>query len=155
MQPKRKRSLFPKPLSECVEPLARPLFKEQAAGLARLWQQWESIMGPKLAACCYPEKIQFPKNGRTQGTLVVAVAHGFALEVQYAQVLILERVNSYYGYQAISRLQVGTTFTPAMAKPRPKRITKPLALDAGCTEQVEDAELKAALASFARQLAGA
>jgi hypothetical protein len=72
---------------------------------ADLARQWPAIVGTELAAQCRPRQLRFPKPGEAfEGRLTLRVAPGWALEVQHLEPLMLERINGFFGYRAVSRL---------------------------------------------------
>jgi len=151
---KRRYSLFPKTLDQVVEPLTRPLLKTQGLAGTKILTQWESIVGAQLSQHCMPEKLSFPKGKKSGGTLVISTESGFATELQHMQPLILERLASYFGYQAIVRIVISHSWmhTPKLDKPAMKPT---LAKGSShLADDVTDSELKEALASLARTLAG-
>lgn len=151
---KRRYSLFPKTLDQVVEPLTRPLLKTQGLAGTKILTHWESIVGAELSAHCLPEKLSFPKGKKTGGTLVISTENGFATELQHMQPVILERLASYFGYAAVSRIVISHSWvhTPAPEKSAPRPT---LSKDAKhLADNVNDGELKEALDSLARTLAG-
>jgi hypothetical protein len=98
----RKYSPFPKQMAQVVEPLTKPLFKSRGLAGTNAISDWPRIVGKELAGHCWPEKISFPQGKKTGGTLTVACENGFATEIQHMQPLILERLNVFYGYQAVT-----------------------------------------------------
>jgi hypothetical protein len=82
-------------------------------GFARgdLMAHWPEIAGPELAGCCEPERIRWPRGAgelaqKQGGTLVVRAAPGRALELQHEVPQLLERINRYFGYGAVSAIKV-------------------------------------------------
>jgi len=153
---KRRYSLFPKPLGGIIEPLTRPMLKAQGLAGSRILTEWESIVGAKLAKHCVPEKLSFPKGQKTGGTLTISAENGFATELQHMQPVIMERLAVYFGYQAIKRIAISHCWTATQPATSPVKKIKPtLKPDSkNLANDVEDAELKAALASLADTLAG-
>lgn len=150
----RRSSLFPKTLGSCIEPLTRPALKANGLAGSRILTEWPSIVGAQLAAHSSPEKLHFPRGEKTGGTLTISVESGFAPQLQHMQPIILERLASYFGYAAISRITISHSWAKP-AEPLPKR--KPPALpknSVALTQEVDDPELRAALESLARALAG-
>ncbi len=151
----RKFSLFPKTLGACVEPLTRPALKAQGLAGSKILTEWASIVGPMLAQHSLPEHLSFPRGKKTGGTLVISTENGFATHIQHMQAVILERLASYFGYQAISRITISHSWVPPVAD-KPQKALK-AALPKGShalTEGVDDPELRETLASLARALAG-
>jgi len=153
IEDKRKYSFFPKKLAGCIEPLTRPVLKSQGLAGSRILTDWESIVGTKLARHCIPEKLSFPKGSKTGGTLTISVENGFALELQHMHPIIMERLAGYFGYQAIKRIVISHSWVPAPSAPvikKTKRVLPPEIKN--LVDDVEDAELKAALKSLAETL---
>jgi hypothetical protein len=150
----RKSSLFPKTLSKCVEQITRPVLKTQGLAGGRIISEWKSIVGANLAGHCLPQKLSFPAGKKSEGTLSIAVENGFATELQHLQPIILERLAVYFGYRAVSRVAISHTYVPEKKKNMINPLQKNLTADSiKLTEQVDDEELRAALASIARTLA--
>ena len=151
----RRFSLFPKTLQACVEPLTRPALKMQGLAGSRILTEWASIVGPEMASHSMPEHLSFPRGKKVGGTLVISTENGFATHIQHMQSVILERLASYFGYQAIARITISHSWVPK--KPVETRPARAATLPKGthvCTEAVDDPELRAALSSLARTLAG-
>ncbi|MEM6464984.1 MAG: DUF721 domain-containing protein [Pseudomonadota bacterium] len=123
----------------------------QSRGFAqmRLVTHWSEIVGAELAALCQPERVGYGKGGMG-GTLTVRTTGALAPAVDMSRETLRARVNTCYGYNAISRIriqQVGPTgFAEAQSPFQPKAATsrpKPRATEG--TEQVANAELRSAL----------
>ena len=152
---KRRWSMFPKPLDSLIEPLTRPVFKKQGLAGSRIITDWEQIVGPKLASHSLPEKLSFPAGKKSNGTLTISVENGFATELQHMQHVIIERLASYFGYQAVSRITISHSWVAApKEQPKTNKPTTPALPknSAQLTEQVEDPELRQALQSLAKTL---
>lgn len=147
-------SLFPKPLEKIVEPLLRPLFKSRGLAGTRILSDWPRIAGTELASHAVPEKLSFPAGGKTGGTLTIAVENGFALELQHLQPMILERINTYYGYQAVKRIAISHSFSPPPEPAAPPSPRQAAASGAYAVGNVADPELKSVLQSLANSLNG-
>lgn len=151
----RRFSLFPKRLGDCVEPLTRPALKPHGLAGSRILTEWPSIVGPALSAHCHPESLSFPRGKKTGGTLAISCENGFATEIFHLQPVILERMARYFGYQAVARISISHSWArPAPPEARPRPAPRLTAADCRCTDAVEDAELRDALASLGRALAG-
>ena len=151
----RKFSLFPKGIKACIEPLTRPVFKAQGLASTRLIEEWENIVGPALARNSVPQKLSFPAGKTVDGTLTIAAGSGFATELQHMQPVILERLSTYFGYKAVSRLTISHTYVKEPVKkiePRAPRKNLLPKESAQLADEVTDPELKEALQSFAKSL---
>lgn len=116
-------------------------------GEAHLIQHWPEVVGERLAESTSPDKLRFPRGARRDGTLRLRVAPGIALEIQHSEPVLLERINSFFGYRAVARLSLEQTFLPRQARSaRPRPLAPPEAADLSKrVSAVRDEGLRAAL----------
>ena len=89
----------------------------------RLIEQWEEIVGTKLARACRPVRLK--AHGKAQ-TLVLAAPNGpSAMAIQYGQQEIITKVNQWIGRQAITRIQIRQTGAALLKPTRPNMQGKP------------------------------
>lgn len=148
-KPKRRYTLFPKPLGEEINRIVKPVYQQNGFSEHRLLTEWPKVVGADLARYSTPKKLVFPKGKREQGTLHISVFPGRALELQHMLPVILERIAVYFGYNAVQKL----VFTQdAMARPALKKKSKAIATEAPEVTQTvalcEDEALRAVLASL-------
>jgi len=117
-------------VAKALDPAAR------ARGFATtaLLSDWPAIAGHELARFTMPDRVIWPRRHdegveapirghRSNGaTLVLRVEGPRAIEVQHRSAQILERVNAYFGYRAITEMRflqgpIGRTAAP---RPAPK-----------------------------------
>ena len=101
---------FPRPLSEFMAATLTDALKSQGFASAEILARWADIVGPEVAAHSEPMKINWPRANRAgeetpePATLVLRVEGPAALEIQHLSAVILERVNRFFGWQAIGRI---------------------------------------------------
>ena len=99
---------FPRPLSELLGATLSDALKSQGFASAEILARWADIVGPEIAAHSEPMKITWPRAVRRRqpepATLVLRVEGPAALEIQHLSAVILERVNRFFGWQAIGRI---------------------------------------------------
>jgi len=94
-------------LTREVQKLARPLLGQHGFTQVELITHWSDIMGSELAIGVKPVKLSFPAKDRMNGTLHVRTAGGaFAMLLEHQKGRIMEKVNTYFGYPAISNLKI-------------------------------------------------
>ena len=117
--------------------------------------RWSEIVGERYARVSSPESIRFPSGRKTSGvlTLLVEGAHGPLL--QHLSPLIIERVNRFFGHQAIDRVvfRQGKPIPRVKQPERPQLRPVPKELGEGL-RQIADPELRACLESLASKIAG-
>ena len=125
---------------------------------ARLMLDWPAVVGEALGRHSMPERLQRGR-GPVPGQLLVLVESAFALELQHLAPLVVDRVNGYFGYQAISGLKLRQGRIP-MTPTKRRRRPPPLSAAAQVELQerlsgIGDPELKAALDRLGRAVLAA
>ena len=117
--------------------------------------RWKEIVGERYAKVSSPESIRFPTGKKSGGTLTLLVEGAHAPLVQHLGPMIIERVNRFFGYQAISQIAFRQGRVPsAPVRPaRPKAAPVPAELGEGL-RAIADPELRACLESLAGHIAG-
>src|ERR1700731_5126288 len=123
----------PRPLAEVLRKTLSDAFAKQGFASVELVTRWPEIVGAEIAAHSQPEKIQWPRtpqarNAPQPGTLLLRVEGPAAVEIQHLSGVILERVNQFFGWQAVGnvRLRQGAPSRRAAARPPPRPPPAPL-----------------------------
>ena len=94
-------------LSKTILPFARQILGSRGFVEVDILAGWHEIVGEELAEFCLPQKIDFPRRQKSNGTLYLNVASGaFALEIQHREKFILEKINTRFGYQAVAKIKI-------------------------------------------------
>lgn len=145
--------MAPKPLADLIDDCLAPALKAQGFAGRAIVALWPEIVGERLSLRSRPLKIDWPRRRPAPGetpdpaTLVVRVEGAFALDMQQAGPLVLERVNTHLGWRAVGRLvlkqgPVSAPVAAARAAP-PDAATRERI--AGQVSGVADPDLRAAL----------
>jgi hypothetical protein len=137
-------------LADPVREVTRKALGTRALAEAALLTEWSSIVGGEISTHCWPRRVIFPKRTeRRDGTLVLRVKPGQAPRIGHQELIILDRVNAYFGYRAVARLRLEQGALPARedppAPPPPPLSEAETQAVAQDVEGVEDAELRDAL----------
>lgn len=89
-----------------VKRLTTPICQKNGFASASILLDWSKIVSPSFQEYCVAERVSFPPYKRALGTLYVRTPSHMAPEIAYLEPIILEKINGYYGYQAISRLVI-------------------------------------------------
>lgn len=94
-------------VSKTIMPLAKQLLGAKGMLEMEILSDWTAIVGEELAQYSLPQKISFRKDERSNGTLELLVLSGaFALEIQHRESQILNKINAYFGYDAVAKLKI-------------------------------------------------
>jgi hypothetical protein len=119
--------------------------------------RWREIVGERYARVSSPESIRFPPGKRAAGVLTLVVEGAHAPMMQHVAPVIVERVNRFFGYEAVERVQFRQGVVQ-VAKARQARTAPPslraLPAELGDSlREIADPELRACLESLARGVA--
>jgi len=140
---------------DLVADIAGTTFKRFGFVQGAVVSRWAEIVGERYARVSTPESIRFPAGKKAGGTLTLAVEGAHAPLMQHLGPMIIERVNRFFGYEAVSKIAFRQGRAPRTdVKPaRPAAAAVPAELGEGL-RQVADPELRAVLESLAGKLAG-
>lgn len=96
-----------------TQKVVSPVFKVRGFMEGKIITHWSQVVGDQMAQMALPEKITFPKGKRIEGTLHLHVTSSGALLLHYAQDLLLEQINTFFGYKALSKLRMIHGFSPS------------------------------------------
>jgi hypothetical protein len=114
---------FPRPLSDFLGATLNDTLKAQGFASTEIIARWADIAGAEIAAHSEPIKITWPRRPTADtaepATLVLRVEGPAAIEIQHLSAVILERVNRFFGWQAIGRITLRQAPLRRRARPAP------------------------------------
>ena len=136
-------------VSDILPDVGRAAFRRFGFVQSAVVSRWPEIVGPRYANVSNPESIRFPHGEKVGGVLTLAVEGAHAPMMQHVAPTLIERVNRFFGYTAVARIQI----RQGAARPRPaaaKAIVPLPAADLGDSlRAIGDPELRAVLESLA------
>ena len=154
------------PLADLIGVCLGPALRAQGFASADVIAAWPEIVGERLAAFCQPIRMDWRRRGAASerstrpepATLVVRVESAFALEMQHLAPLVIERINTHYGWRCVGRIVLKQGPVRRAKKPAASE----RALDphdqqrlAAATAAIGEEPLRAALDRLGRAVAGA
>lgn len=120
---------------------------------ASIVSRWGEIVGDRYAKVSSPESIRFPAGRKSDGVLTLLVQGAHAPLMQHLGPLIIERVNRFFGYQAVSRLSFRQGAPVGKPEPRRRPELRPVPREMGeGLREIADPELRACLESLAARI---
>jgi hypothetical protein len=140
-------------LGKHFQSLAKTALAKHGFAQGDLLSHWSDIVGEPAGLYARPERIKWPRDKEASGgTLVLTAAPGRALDVQYASPVILQRINQFFGYQAIAAIKIIQSAKPLHSQPKITLKPVPTAALMQQLEAIADPALKAALTSLGASL---
>ena len=83
------------------------ILKKNGYNYSEIISKWNMLVGKDISSCSYPKSIKMTK-GNANGTLLLAVKRGNEITVEYSKNEIINKINSYFGYQLINVIKLET-----------------------------------------------
>jgi len=144
-------------ISDLMPEVGRTAFRRFGFVQSSVVTRWPEIVGARHARICTPESIRFPMGEKHDGILQLVVVPAQAPMIQHVIPEIVERVNRFFGYNAVARVKIrqGEVKAPPASTPKAPPSLKPVPLELGeSLRDIGDMELRAVLESLARSMAG-
>ena len=122
---------------------------------ARIVTDWRAIAGDLVAQRSAPERLVRARQGEAGGTLRLRVAGAWALEFQHIAPDLMARINAYFGYPAVARIQFVQAPLPDRRRPPARPRPLPAATEAGLADRaakIADPELRDRVIALGRAL---
>jgi hypothetical protein len=137
-------------LSQLASGFLAETFKKQGFASTELVTRWKDIVGSEVAAHAEPIKLQWPRTPDGEpaepATLVLRVEGPASIEIQHQSAVVLERVNRFFGWQAVGRIVLRQAPLTHRPRPAPPKVDAAEAARVAATlTAVADDDLRAAL----------
>jgi hypothetical protein len=143
-------------IAELMPEVGRTAFRRFGFVQSSVVTRWPEIVGHRHARVCAPEAIRFPPGGKSDGILQLVVVPAHAPIIQHVVPEIIERVNRFFGYNAVAKVKLrqGEVKAPPASEPRaaPPSL-RPVPFELGeSLRDIGDPELREVLESLARSM---
>ncbi len=150
------RALRARAVSDMLPDVGRAAFRRFGFVQSSIVSRWREIVGERYAAVSSPESIRFPPAKRSQGVLTLVVEGAHAPMMQHVAPVIMERVNRFFGYNAVERVafkQGVVQLAKAKARVAPPSLRAIPTEMGDSLRSITDPELRAVLEALARGVA--
>ncbi len=94
-----------RPFSSSIPKTLKKHLKKGGYNYSNIVDNWTRMVSKKISDACYPIKVKMGKEMRN-GTLILNVLHGKEMEVEYEKNEIKDKINSFFGYNCISNVNL-------------------------------------------------
>jgi len=143
---------YAKPLSQLLGKTIADLLAKQGFASTGIITHWPDIVGAEIADHAEPMRMIWPRRVHEDdpepATLVLRVEGPVALEIQHLSGVIIEKVNRFFGWRAVGRIQIRQAPLARRGRKTPPPAPDPTMvarLAAGMTDIVDE-NLRGALA---------
>jgi hypothetical protein len=136
-----------RPFSSSIPKTLKKHLRKGGYNYSNIVDNWTKMVSKKISDACYPLTVKMGKEMRN-GTLILNVIHGKEMEVEYEKQEIIDKINSFFGYNCISQVTLkivqDTIKTNEKVFPKIKNFSK----IEEKMNKVNNDELKSSLNSF-------
>ena len=92
-----------RPFASSIPKTLKKHLRKGGYNYSNIVDNWTKMVSKKVSDACYPLTVKMGKEMK-DGTLVLNVIHGKEMEVEYEKKEIIDKINSFFGYNCISQV---------------------------------------------------
>ena len=92
-----------RPFSSSIPKTLKKHLRKGGYNYSNIVDNWTKMVSKKISDSCYPLTVKMGKEMK-DGTLILNVIHGKEMEVEYEKQDIIDKINSFFGYNCISQV---------------------------------------------------
>ena len=97
-----------RPFSSSIPKTLKKHLRKGGYNYSKIVDNWTNMVSKKISDACYPTTVKMGKEMR-DGTLVLNVIHGKEMEIEYEKKEIIDKINSFFGYNCIGNIKLKIT----------------------------------------------
>ena len=92
-----------RPFSSSIPKTLRKYIRKSGYNYSNIVDNWTKMVSREISDACYPITVKMKKDMK-DGNLILNVIHGKELEIEYKKKEIIDKINSFFGYNCISQV---------------------------------------------------
>ena len=136
-----------RPFSSSIPKTLKKHIRKGGYNFSNIVDNWTKMVDQKTSDACYPITVKMGKDMKN-GNLVLNVAHGKEMEIEYKKKEIMDRINSFFGYNCISLVTLKIVQDTIKIKDKSFPKIKDLSRIEEKMSKVNNKELKSSLNNF-------
>ena len=94
-----------RPFSSSIPKTLKKHLRKGGYNYSNIVDNWANMVSKKISDSCYPLTVKMNKDMR-DGILVLNVVHGKEIEIEYQKNEIIDKINSFFGYNCIKNISL-------------------------------------------------
>tara|TARA_B100001248_G_C27217433_1_gene378704 strand:- start:231 stop:716 length:486 start_codon:yes stop_codon:yes gene_type:complete len=136
-----------RPFSNSIPKTLKKHLRKGGYNYSNIVDNWTKMVNKKISDACYPITVRMGK-GMKNGSLVLNVTHGKEMEIEYEKKNIIEKINSFFGYNCISNIILKISQYKRIKQKKILPKIKDIDMIEKKIDKVNDKDLKSALNNF-------
>ena len=92
-----------RPFSSSIPKTLKKHLRKGGYNYSNIVDNWTKMVSKKISESCYPNNIKMG-NEMKNGILELNVIHGKEMEIEYNKKVIIDKINSFFGYNCIDQV---------------------------------------------------
>ena len=92
-----------RPFSSSIPKTLKKHIRKGGYNYSNIVDNWTKMVSKKISDACYPIAVKMGKDMK-DGNLVLNVIHGKEMEIEYEKKDIMDKINSFFGYNCVSHV---------------------------------------------------
>ena len=136
-----------RPYSSSIPKTLKKYLRKGSYNYSNIVDNWTKMVSKKISDACYPVTVKMGKEMK-DGNLVLNVIHGKEMEVEYEKKEIIDKINSFFGYNCIGQVTLKIVQNTIKSDTKVfSKIKNPSIIEKKM-KKIKDGELKSSLSSF-------
>ena len=136
-----------RPFSNSIPKTLKKHLRKGGYNYSNIVDNWSKMVDKKISDACYPITVRMGKDMKN-GTLILNVNHGKEMEIEYGKKNIIEKINSFFGYNCISNIILKISQCKRIKQKRILPKIKDIDMIEKKINKVDDKDLKSSLNNF-------
>ncbi len=136
-----------KPFSSSIPKTLKKHLRKGGYNYSSIVDNWTKIVSKKISDSCYPITVKMGKEMRN-GKLILNVIHGKEMDIEYEKKEIIDKINSFFGYNCISQIILKITQDKINTNEKVFPKIKDISRIKKKMNKVKDKDLKSSLNNF-------
>ena len=116
-----------RPFSSSIPKTLKKYIRKGGYNYSNIVDNWTKMVNEQISNACYPLTVKMGKEMK-DGSLVLNVIHGKEMEIEYKKKEIIDKINSFFGYNCINKITLKIVQSTIQSKnenfPKIKNISK-------------------------------
>ena len=136
-----------RPFSSSIPKILKKHLRKGGYNFSNIVDNWTRVVSKKISDACYPITVKMGKEMRN-GVLVLNVIHGKEMLIEYEKNEIIDKINSFFGYNCIGSISLKIVQSKINKKNKTTPKIKNFAKIKEKVKKIEDYQLKSSLNNF-------
>ena len=136
-----------RPFSSSIPKTLKKHLRKGGYNYSSIIDNWTKMVSKKISDACYPSNLKVGKEMKNN-TLILNVIHGKEMEIEYGKNEIIDKINSFFGYNCIGDITLKIVHEKISFNKEVFPKFKNLIENKEKVEKVKDEKLKNSLSDF-------